>query len=260
MVVTLTLFILILLFIGGYHIGQNGRTLLARKWKPSWNDGVFIFLIVKGVSTPFLVWNALLHQIARRMGVKENTLENRRFFDIYTATFFILLVASYMLATQSSLWLNIATILAGFRLYDLYCTISLLHVALPYKTDAPHRAVANTIWHYIEATVAFSILYLYAADADSDCFKSHLYEDCLTPIYFSFSMISTLGYDGIWPSKGMGKTLVIAEVLFGIFLFIVVLQRVFMAQPREKPRRSHFVRQPTPPDKFDIENWQNRGL
>jgi hypothetical protein len=58
--------------------------------------------------------------------------------------------------------------------------------------------------------------------------------DLITPLYFSAISISTIGFGDFSPQTAEGKAAVILDVFFGIFLFVVVLQKA-MATDEKVP-------------------------
>lgn len=149
-----------------------------------------------------------------------------------------------------------AVTLACIRLYEIFAVIALLHTELGYKPPLLVRSVINTVWHYLEVTLAFAILFLLVHVAAEDPFTDPgtkpkdevaiaefnatleaFGNDEVNPLYFSFVTITTLGYGDFSPESAIGKFLVIAEVLFGFFLLLVVLQRAMTSGQKVSHQR-----------------------
>jgi hypothetical protein len=80
-----------------------------------------------------------------------------------------------------------AGIVAGLRVYEIFGFICRLHTRRLYATKAPVRALANTIWHYLEVAIAFALLYLIVFIFAGDRFGTRPMTDTfVTPLYFSF--------------------------------------------------------------------------
>ncbi len=100
-----------------------------------------------------------------------------------------------------------------------------------YSTHNIVRAILNTFVHYCEAIVCFAIWYLVIVCAFGDAFRasgdtnSGFVADWITPLYFSAISITTIGFGDFSPQTLLSKGAVILEVFYGIFLFVVVLQK-----------------------------------
>jgi hypothetical protein len=121
----------------------------------------------------------------------------------------------------------------AYRLAEIASFLVQLHGGDDYSTTARMRAVLRTLWHYFECVVAFGTLYLIAYFF-GDCFSaqstSRFVATWLTPLYFSFVTITTLGYGDFSPQSLLGQLLVMLEVVLGIALFLIVLQRALSAR------------------------------
>lgn len=121
----------------------------------------------------------------------------------------------------------------ALRLYEIYTFLVSMHTQIGYQSPALVRAIFNTIWHYIEIIIGFGSFYLATALLWSDRFASDgkrtIADGICDSLYFSFVTISTVGYGDFSPQTAIGRLLVMTEVLFGVFLLIIVLQRAFAA-------------------------------
>ena len=105
---------------------------------------------------------------------------------------------------------------------------------------SPTRTLSLLIGNYLEITIAFASLYvlLYCTgenfgEESAGDFTSTL----ITPLYFSFVTITTLGYGDFSPVEWPGQLLVVTEVGLGFLLLLIALQRVLAAKS-SKPDRS----------------------
>jgi hypothetical protein len=155
----------------------------------------------------------------------------------------------YALATVQSIargdrhydfYMLISGAIASLRLYELWAFIGGLHAKSEYITFSKPRAIANTFWHYFESIAAFATVYLWVAALTGDLFASSPIPDCepksvadggaiaghwLTPLYFSTISIATVGYGDFSPQTSLGRFVVVLQIIFGIFLLVVILQR-----------------------------------
>lgn len=168
--------------------------------------------------------------------------------DLYIFLWTVLLFAAYWIAhswsrswssSESARTIIISCVaIAGWRLYEIWIFLAALHSTPKYTTLAKMRAILNTLWHYFEVTIIFAVFYGAVYGALGDRFKGAqptMFIDCLlTPLYFSFVTITTLGYGDHSPESWLGKLLVCFEVITGLFLFLVVLQRAISSTDQEK--------------------------
>jgi hypothetical protein len=146
----------------------------------------------------------------------------------------------------------LAGLISLLRLYEIWAFIGCLHSQRKYELHSKVRAILNTVWHYGEVIVCFATIYLCVSYLWSDTFSSSantpidkqaIAKDWVTPLYFSTTTIVTLGFGDLSPQTLEGRIVVVAQILFGIFLFVVVLQRAMSGeeadQVDESPSRTH---------------------
>jgi hypothetical protein len=165
----------------------------------------------------------------------------KRMLEVYSMVWMGVLVAFYVALLQAisfgfhfAIWgfALPAVIVAFYRLVEILSFSVELHARDKYETKAQMRAVARTIWHYLECVVSFGTFYVTAylwGDAFSTRTPPPFLESWVTPLYFSFVTITTLGYGDFSPQRWFGQILVMVEVLTGLVLFLVVLQRALSA-------------------------------
>lgn len=187
--------------------------------------------------------------------------------DVYLVAWTVILVWSFSVAffaardsadeighrDWSNSLLTVPGAIAALRLYEMFAFISSLHTKRKYKTFRRDRAVVNTLWHYAEAIVAFATLYTCVAYLYGDpfgkievcdqlpdcplamCKGGLLADNPITPIYFSTISISTVGYGDMAPQTAEGRVIVAAEIAFGLFLLVIVVQRVMSTEEHPPP-------------------------
>ena len=139
-------------------------------------------------------------------------------------------------------WSNsliVVVAISAVRVYEILSAVARFHTRRQYLTHYPMKVLVNTLWHYGEITLAFATFYVAASVAGSDTFKAdnaEFLKSWATPLYFSFVTITTLGYGDYSPVTNEGKALVVCQVLFGVVLLIVALQRVLSS--KSPPDRS----------------------
>jgi len=142
---------------------------------------------------------------------------------------------------------NVPGAVAIFRLYEICSFIGALYAKRIYTTFSKERAVLNTFWHYIEAIIAFATIYICVAYLYGDPFgtiasadqqtgrnlavcKGAIAQDQFTSLYFSTITIATVGYGDHAPQTFQGRIVVVAEIFYGLFLLVVVIQRAMGAR------------------------------
>ena len=128
---------------------------------------------------------------------------------------------------------------AALRLYELWSFLGCLHGQRKYSIYNVRRAIINTFWHYVEAIFAFATLYLGVALRFGDPFSSTarsaidpggIAAHWINPLYFSAISIATVGFGDFAPQTIPAKGLVIAQVFFGVFLLVIILQRAMSSE------------------------------
>lgn len=239
---------------------EHERQRMWRSGIPSAHDGLLL-LMLKFVARPYLLWHDRV--FLRFLGVYVPVVRwilgacTRDFrgdasggpvlrlaIDLHNVVLSLLLIASYSIAyalcARSSAvagadWGLLALCLfPAWRCYEMLMFIALLHSEVGYKPYALVRSLLNTLWHYLEVVVAFGVFYLTCAIHCGDRFTTDSQRDQLTDgflnsAYFSFVTIATVGYGDLSPQTSIGKILAMMEVMYGLFLLVVVLQRAMSA-------------------------------
>ncbi len=127
-------------------------------------------------------------------------------------------------------WVVVLALLAAYRVIDLLALFIRLHVLEPYVTTVPAHAIVLTFFAYLHVALCFAVFYLGCAVLTGDRFSKNndpaLWSGPLDSLYFSMITIATVGYGDFSPTKSAGKLLVMTEVLIGLALIVVVVQRV----------------------------------
>lgn len=171
--------------------------------------------------------------------------------DIYVATWTLGVVVAYSVCYHETVrwvrpgfgsslfWIEVAGVVSLLRLYEIWSFMGCLHSQRAHASHYRVRAIINTFWHYGEVIVCFATLYLVIACLWSDPFTSAaatavsgraIASDWVSPLYFSAITIATVGFGDLSPQSFQGRAAVVAEVLFGLFLFIVVLQQAISSK------------------------------
>ena len=231
--------------------------------EPTQNDGLFL-MFAKLVCMPYVAWHSgglswvlkALEPLARRlMPSKGHTnipsIDDPCLFrlcvDIYVVAVFSMLCVSYFSVYVfvisercfcSAAAVSVAVAFCLFRAYEILAFLTLLHSKPNYQSPALIRSLINTIWHYLEIAIAFSVFYLactyFLGDkfaADSSC--SNIETGFWNAIYYSFVTIATIGFGDFSPQTQIGRILVIGEAITGLFLLVIVLQRAMSAGPEK---------------------------
>ncbi len=125
--------------------------------------------------------------------------------------------------------IHIAALIGLFRLIEIVATSVRLHILERYETNAAAHALTLTLLAFLEVTIAFGVLYLYAAIVTSDPFGSKcdpIWKNPLDAFYFSTVTMATIGYGDYSPTRWFGKLLVILQAFTGLLLVVVAFQRV----------------------------------
>lgn len=226
------------------------------------NDGALL-LFLKLICRPFVLWHAhvLLNILpayaacARWLFEKfVNPVNEKRdgdallhlSVDCFTITALIVSSICYLVTFAvvtgippcpvQSICVALMAVVPICRCYGIFAFLALLHSETGYKPNSLVRALVNTMCHYIEVVIAFGVFYLACGYFSNDTFSSsqgsELTSDLSNSVYFSFVTITTLGYGDLAPQLWPGKLLVVAEVGFGLFLLVIVLQRAMSAGQR----------------------------
>jgi mannose-6-phosphate isomerase-like protein (cupin superfamily) len=168
----------------------------------------------------------------------------RMAIDMYLFAWAVALLALYCVAFYCAstdtvaFGMGAAAVLALCRVYEIISYEAGFQSRTFDTHDAQSLEIGRTLWHYIEVIIAFGIYYLAVAQFWRDTFRSPssdsascIQSQWLNSIYFSFMTITTVGYGDFSPKTVPGKVLAMAEVMVGIFLLVITLQRVMAAVP-----------------------------
>jgi hypothetical protein len=168
-------------------------------------------------------------------------LKRKNAADFYSILSFLVLAVlySYVFLTYHNPTIRIADIslrcfIPLFLIYLIWRHLELLGVvfALQILTNKPSgspRALIYVFIDYMHIVLIFSIYYMSYGIFFSDTFSkcgNGIFTDFVSPVYFSFVTITTLGYGDLKPVYRLGKALTILELLFGVLLLVVVIQSV----------------------------------
>lgn len=221
------------------------------------NDGVLL-LLVKLICRPFVWWHAhvllnILPAFAARwlLGKFVGPVNEERdgdallhlCVDCFTITLLMSSLACYLVmfgivddaaqSTARTVCVLLVALVPLARCYGIFSFLALLHSETGYRPNALVRALVNTMCHYFEVVTAFGVFYLACGYFTGDSFASPdangITASPMNSLYFSFVTITTLGYGDLSPEFWPGQLLVVAEVAFGLFLLVVVLQRAMSA-------------------------------
>ena len=156
--------------------------------------------------------------------------------DLYMLLWTFILLIAYLLtywltatgrtSCLADLLVGAASLLAAIRAYEIIAFVMLLHVDPQYRPPALARAVLGTLWHYCELALIWAQFFIASSRVGGVGFHGgHLTDSCITPVYFSFVTITTLGYGDIFPERWWSRLLAMGEVVAGVFLLIIVLQK-----------------------------------
>jgi hypothetical protein len=255
------------------HVKTDAKKMRSLS-EPTQNDGLFLML-AKRVCMPYVAWHSgglswVLKKLAplakRWIPSKAHTnipsVDDPCLFrlcvDIYVVAVFLILCLSYFSVYVfvisercfcSAAAVSVAVAFCLFRAYEILAFLTLLHSKPNYKSPALIRSLLNTIWHYLEIAIAFSVFYLactyFLGDkfaADSSC--SNIETGFWNAIYYSFVTIATIGFGDFSPQTQIGRILVIGESITGLFLLVIVLQRSMSAGPEKSFEEALAVLEP----------------
>jgi len=175
--------------------------------------------------------------------------------DIYTFAWVSLLLVGYLLAYWQACvvraepdtyhsWIRMgvmvgAGLLSMFRVYEVFGVACRLHTRRLYYTKSPIRALMNTVFHYGEVALAFGTLYLIVHVICDDRFGGKSMTDSfMSAAYFSVITLATVGYGDYSPESVPGRLFVILEIMLGLVLIVVIIQRVLSAKHGKRKRKN----------------------
>jgi len=86
------------------------------------------------------------------------------------------------------------------------------------------RALVDALWNYVEIGLAFATMHV-AAGFFAGNYGGDGPPTAFAPVYFSFVAMTTVGFGDYSPTRVFGQTLVVAEMLIGLVILVVVIQR-----------------------------------
>ena len=116
------------------------------------------------------------------------------------------------------------------------CAIVLRQLSNRHHVD--RETIAASLAAYLLFGMAmsrvFSLLYLFDPDAFSISIRSPEYSNQPSFLYFSFVVLSTVGFGDITPASAIARSLMILEAIFGVFYVTVVISRLVSLYGREE--------------------------
>ena len=221
----------------------------ARTFQPSHRDGLLIVLLKLGFHYRIWQWGsrAFARQALRIAGRLDRPTADKTAIAVarWAADAYSVLSTSLLAASYAALYAACrrggpepGAAVALLLFYPVARTGEILSVTVlhnasgPYRSQAPLRAVSRIFWCYLEVVVAFASFFCVAGRWSGDDFaagRGDLLASWLDPLYFSLTTISTAGFGDYAPTRAPGKLLVMAELLIGIVLVVLAVQRALAA-------------------------------
>jgi Ion channel len=217
------------------------------------DSGLFLGLLKRIFGQKWLHWCwgkfarwRLSHKLGEEMSERQAERLEKYTLECYSIVTIVILLVCYTALFYAIQFFHryvvvifalVGVLVALFRIAEILSFLVQLHSVEDYQTTARTRAVARTFWHYLEFMVAFGVLYLVAylfGDSFSSQPRDPFLESWVTPLYFSLVTISTLGYGDFSPQCLFGRLTVMFEIVLGLILFLIVLQRA-LAAPSNPP-------------------------
>ena len=127
------------------------------------------------------------------------------------------------------------TAIFAFLLFGA-CAIVLRQLSHRHQVD--RETIAASLAAYLLFGMAmsriFSLLYLFDPNAFSIPLRNPEYSDQPSFLYFSFVVLSTVGFGDITPASAIARSLMIVEAIFGVFYVTVVISRLVSLYGREE--------------------------
>jgi hypothetical protein len=120
------------------------------------------------------------------------------------------------------------------RLVQMFTMVVAISFDPNYSCTDYARPAFNTLAHYLEIAGLFAIAYLAIASIDPEAFNliqgtPSILSTPGSAYYFSHMTIATVSFGDIVPVKAIPRFAVACEILIGMFILIVILQRAFSA-------------------------------
>ena len=127
------------------------------------------------------------------------------------------------------------TAIFAFLLFGA-CAIVLRQLSHRHHVD--RETIAASLAAYLLFGMAmsrvFALLYLFDPNAFLIPVSNPEYSDQPSFLYFSFVVLSTVGFGDITPASAMARSLMIIEAIFGVFYVTVVISRLVSLYGREE--------------------------
>ncbi len=156
---------------------------------------------------------------------------------LYLATFYVTRTNCSWPFVMRAIVASSAALISLYRAGEIIATLIHLHIFKRYETSNPRRALMLGLFGYIQTALVFGTAFLTEAFLLNDSYnKTSICEGVLDGLYFSVVTIVTLGYGDSCPDKWLGKLFVVTEVFVGIFLIVVVIQKVVTGSPQSEQK------------------------
>lgn len=106
--------------------------------------------------------------------------------------------------------------------------------------SSPFDFVRFELLNLLSAVVFFGLAYFYLSKVDGGHFNQAI--GAVDAVYFSFVTIATVGYGDIHPMSTLAKSIVIFEIIFGLWFFVTVIP-VAVADQAERIRQIRVSRE-----------------
>jgi hypothetical protein len=138
---------------------------------------------------------------------------------------------------------TIAVLCCAIRLFDIVAVNVRLIILERYATDTLPHAFFLHVLAIGQAVICFAVFYCADSFATGDAYSDsrRLTDDYINALYFSVVTFVTLGYGDFAPRLWSGKALVLLEIVVGIGLIVVTIQRTLtgsMDQLNEAPDKT----------------------
>ena len=208
--------------------------------KPTVDEGIAVCILKTTLFCPAFIWQIVFfrpltiatNRVATRL-ISDSRCRKILTLDAYKLITSICLIIAYVIAWYSSRSCHFFSVfvtgtialIAMLRASDLLLILVALNCDQNYRPKTFSRALMNSFWHYLDVGIVYGIVYLALGQ---EAFKdANFGENLFSSAYFSFVTLSTLGYGDISPTTGVTQALVVSQVLWGLFLIIIVLPSAF---------------------------------
>jgi hypothetical protein len=181
--------------------------------------------------------------------------------DLYKMVFTFATAGIYILLSLldrgycSDIIAAIIGVIALCRFCDVvgtFCFLFFTRPSLSARSSLSFRPVVNTVWSIFDGTLLFAVGFQVVEILSSGSFRGSNEDfraSWVTPLYFSFVTISTIGYGDFVPVSPIARMLCIAEVSYGLLMTVAIIQMALSrtpARPEESTPRTLQVDQAEP--------------